>query len=222
MCTLQVQQKRVVVSRREHIIANALVALLREHDPVEAIWMMAGLSEVTALAAQVEVALLISESLSYWGVDAVHQIRNQCPWTRIIVVGLEEKEEALLKFIEAGANAYVLQNSSFHDLLCTIARVRRNEATCSATLAVLVNGRISELSRGSWNASQPTGLTASETAVLNCINAGYGNKQIADIMGISVMTAKNHVHKILHKFNVHRRREAILFALRNNLIGCRS
>jgi len=52
------------------------------------------------------------------------------------------------------------------------------------------------------------GLTGREREILQLVDQGMSNKQIARHLGIEVATAKNHVHNILRKLHVHRRIEA--------------
>lgn len=58
-------------------------------------------------------------------------------------------------------------------------------------------------------------LTAREREVLACVAAGFQNKEIAQVLGISVATARNHVHRILEKLGVHSKLEALSLCLRN-------
>lgn len=58
-------------------------------------------------------------------------------------------------------------------------------------------------------------LTEREREVLGCVAAGFQNKEIAQVLGISVATARNHVHRILEKLGVHSKLEALSLCLRN-------
>jgi DNA-binding CsgD family transcriptional regulator len=58
-------------------------------------------------------------------------------------------------------------------------------------------------------------LTIREREVLGCVAAGFQNKEIAQALGISVATARNHVHRILEKLGVHSKLEALSLCLRN-------
>ena len=63
-------------------------------------------------------------------------------------------------------------------------------------------------------------ITYREIQILNCIAEGNSNKQIADILGISAQTIKNHVSSILCKLNANDRAHAVALAMRNGLITC--
>jgi DNA-binding NarL/FixJ family response regulator len=66
--------------------------------------------------------------------------------------------------------------------------------------------RLRELAK---NCDQPCPLSSRQQEIIQLISQGLGNKEIADRLNISTATVKNHVHNILRKFRVRRRRDAI-------------
>lgn len=61
-------------------------------------------------------------------------------------------------------------------------------------------------------------LTQREEEVLNLLLQGYSNNKIAEILSVSVHTAKAHVDSIFRKFNVHNKVQAAVYAVTNNII----
>jgi DNA-binding CsgD family transcriptional regulator len=62
-------------------------------------------------------------------------------------------------------------------------------------------------------------LTARENEILECVAAGLQNKEVAQKLGISVATARNHVHNILEKLEVHSKLEAVSLAFREGWVA---
>ena len=62
-------------------------------------------------------------------------------------------------------------------------------------------------------------LTSKETEILDYMAEGYLNKQIADALGVSEQTIKNHVTSILRKLNVNARTQAVVLAIKKGLIS---
>jgi DNA-binding NarL/FixJ family response regulator len=60
-------------------------------------------------------------------------------------------------------------------------------------------------------------LTARELEILELVDAGLSNKEIAAHLAIEVATVKNHVHHILEKLGVHRRAEAVAVMRRSRV-----
>jgi DNA-binding NarL/FixJ family response regulator len=146
--------------------------------------------------------------------DMIRNVREVFVEAKIIVLGVDQKE--LLPIIEAGAHGYVLQEQSFTEVAKTIEAVQRNQVRCSSRIAASVFNRISELSRGKEENNEK--LTQREQQILKLIASGFSNKDISRQLRITLCTVKNHVHNILSKLQVHRRQDAIQYALRNRII----
>jgi two-component system NarL family response regulator len=67
---------------------------------------------------------------------------------------------------------------------------------------------------------KPT-LTSREIEVLEMVSDGKTSKQVGDLLYISENTVKNHIRNILDKLGLHSRNEAVLYAVRENLIVLR-
>ena len=55
-------------------------------------------------------------------------------------------------------------------------------------------------------------LSGRERQIVNMIARGLSNKEIARELRLALHTVKNHVHRILSKLHVHRRRDAVRVA----------
>ncbi|HEX7182754.1 MAG TPA: response regulator transcription factor [Thermoanaerobaculia bacterium] len=139
----------------------------------------------------------------------------------VIVLGLDREDESVLDFIQAGAAGYVLKNASPATFVETIRAAHSGQALCSPAIATAVLARISRLAsedpcHGGMACEQ---LTGRELGVLALMAQGLGNKEIGRSLRITVQTVKNHVHSILEKLGVHRRREAVRIACERGLLG---
>jgi two-component system nitrate/nitrite response regulator NarL len=120
----------------------------------------------------------------------------------------ETAEEEIIACAEAGVAGYLLRRDSFVDLVAVIQSVARGEMLCSPRVAATLLRRVAALvdERRSW--SDPAKLTAREREIVQLIEQGLSNKEIARRLTIEVRTVKNHVHNILEKLQVRRRGEA--------------
>jgi DNA-binding NarL/FixJ family response regulator len=146
--------------------------------------------------------------------------REQFPGIQIMVIGLESEDEGVLDFIEAGAAAYVLRRASPARLVEAIRALREGEVHSSPHIAAAVLERIAALEKQHDPEPLPTEepLTARELETLALLARGLRNKEIAQSLRITVQTVKNHVHKILEKLRVHRRRDAVRLAYELGLL----
>lgn len=147
--------------------------------------------------------------------------RERFPEAQVMVLGLDREDESVLEFIEAGAAAYLLQSASPAQLIEALHFLREGQVRSSPRIAAAVLARIAvlEKERGAPTAL-PTRepLTARELETLALLGRGLRNKEIAQSLHITVQTVKNHVHNILEKLQVHRRRDAVRLAYEMGLL----
>jgi DNA-binding NarL/FixJ family response regulator len=125
----------------------------------------------------------------------------------VLAIGVRDADRNVLACIEAGAVGYVLQDASLDELADAAHRAVRDEPLASPHVIATLMRRVAVLSQNS-----PPGtvgeLTSRELEVVELIEQGLSNKEIAAQLSIAVTTVKNHVHSILEKLKVHRRGEA--------------
>lgn len=153
--------------------------------------------------------------------ETIREIKELHPSVDVLYLGHDGDE--ILDFIEAGASGYVSPQASFAEMLDVIEAVSRGRTPCSPRVAASVLARIEELAgerpeRKSHELDRKVQLTPRETEVLSLVAAGMRNKEIARRLEIKLPTVKNHVHKILDKFQVRGRREAIRLAFESGLL----
>jgi DNA-binding NarL/FixJ family response regulator len=139
-------------------------------------------------------------------------LREALPGASIVALAIPDSEEHVLECAEAGISSYVSREGSLDELLATVVRAANGETVCSPRLANGLFRRVATLSSrnaggGVAGLAAPR-LTAREVEVIELINEGLSNKQIALRLYIEVPTVKNHVHSILEKFGVGSRSEA--------------
>ncbi len=125
-----------------------------------------------------------------------------------MALAVSEVESDVLAWAEAGVVGYVPREASLEDLVSTIEAVVRGELRCSPRIAATLFRRVTKLSANRRHTPQGIHLTPRELEILDLIDHGLSNKQIAGKLGIEVATVKNHVHNILEKLQVNRRGEA--------------
>jgi DNA-binding NarL/FixJ family response regulator len=200
---------RIAVLSEDRMLREVLEGALARYD---------GLEVAAASAAgeredgSVDVALIDAGRDLPAALSRTWQARDRWPAAKLIVVGLEREDESIVELIEAGAGGYVLQGSSPQQLVEAIRDARQGLANCSPRIVASVLARISVLSRHADSApalSATEPLTHREREILALLAAGLGNKEAGRRLHITVQTVKNHVHRILQKLQVHRRREAV-------------
>lgn len=173
-----------------------------------------------ASEGQSGVVLVDAGSDPRWALAQTWEARERWPDARLVVLGVDREDESLVDFIEAGAVGYVLRGASPEWLVEVIRAVQGGRTLCSPRVLSRVLARIDILSDERQEpAPEAEPLTAREREILCLMAAGLGNKEVGSRLHITVQTVKNHVHSILQKFQVHRRREAVRRAYDLGLLG---
>jgi two-component system NarL family response regulator len=153
------------------------------------------------------------------GIDVLGKIRAVSPTSKVLLLTGSESEEDLVAAIRGGARGYILKDMPFDELVGVIDNVAGGGAAISAGMA----GKLFDVTRELLlhqeliSSRKPT-LTGRELEVLGLVADGKTSRQIGDLLYISENTVKNHIRNILDKLGLHSRNEAVLYAIRENLI----
>lgn len=145
-------------------------------------------------------------------VEAVGQMRRAGAGG-ILVFAPSLDEEALFRFLVAGAAAIEPPTLSVGDLLEKTRRIAAGEYLISRASLCLTCPPAPRLQQSR------SCVTPRERTILRQIMQGQANKQIARALGVSPQTVKNHITSVLKKLHVHDRTAAIVLSLRLGLIS---
>jgi DNA-binding NarL/FixJ family response regulator len=147
------------------------------------------------------------------GVEATRQIRARVPSVEVLIFTMHDSESLIHDLLEAGARGYLLKSDA-KDLLV-------NAIESLAAHRPFFTARVSETLLESYLArSSPveTVLTARERSVVQLIAEGHSNKQIANILNISVKTVETHRAAAMRKLNISSAAGLVRYAVRNKIV----
>lgn len=154
------------------------------------------------------------------GIDALQKIHAVSPNSAIVLLTGSESEEDLVSAIKLGARGYIVKDMPFDHLVMSIDNVASGGAAISPVMA----GKLFDVTRQLVLHQDLVGvrkpsLTSREIEVLEMVADGKTSREIGDLLFISENTVKNHIRNILDKLGLHSRNEAVLYAVRENLIA---
>ena len=159
------------------------------------------------------------------GIETTQRIKRELPSAGIIVLAVNEDEDALFDAIKAGAAAFILKDVAPDDLVAIIRRVAGGEylindkVFAKPAVASRVLKEFRELAiYGQEAAPIFAPLSPREVEILDNIAQGMTNKQVAYALSISEQTVKNHMSSILRKLSVNDRTQAVVYAMRQGWI----
>ena len=153
------------------------------------------------------------------GAEATSQIVRKHPGTRVIVLSMHSDEAYVLRALKAGARGYLVKESAEADLMTAIRTVHAGKAFFSPSVsALLVEDYVRQMRDRGMEDSYEL-LSTREREVLQLVAEGKSNKDIANLLGLSVYTIETHRGNILQKLNLHSVPELILYAVRKGVIS---
>lgn len=210
---------RILLADDHTILREGIRALLEDEPDMEVVQEAEDGRQAVQLACrlQPDVVLMDIAMPLLNGLEATRQIKCRCPGIHVLILTMHENEEYIRQVLAAGAMGYVLKDAAARELLDAIRAVRRGEAVLSPAITRLV---IEDYLR--WADVQPQeiadGLTPREREVLQLVAEGYTNREIAEILCISIKTVQTHRSNLMQKLDLHDRGELIKYAIQKKII----
>jgi DNA-binding NarL/FixJ family response regulator len=210
---------RVVIADDHAILREGVQALLRLSDDIEVAGEAADGREAieTCRTLDPDVVLMDVNMPGLGGLEATLEIRRSCPRTKILVLTQYADREYVGRFLKAGVSGYVLKKAAGSELAAAIRAVHRGGLVLDPDVARDVVSEPGSATPGAAGDPYET-LTDREKQVLRLVAEGKANKEIADVLGISVKTAMSHREHVMQKLDLHNRTDLIRFALRRGVI----
>ncbi len=207
---------RVLHADDHAIVREGVRALLLTEPDIELVGSTSNGNEAVAqtLMLKPDVIVMDLQMPRKSGLEAITDIRKEIPDARILVVTSFAEDETVFSAVKAGAQGYLLKDSTPEELLQAIRDVFEGRLSLHPAIAAKV---IQELHRPS--ALKPTSdpLTARELDILKCVAQGMTNQEIAEKLVVSERTVRTHVSNILGKLHLANRTQAALYALREGI-----
>jgi two-component system nitrate/nitrite response regulator NarL len=190
------------------VYAEALGEALRREPSIRAVATTRTLDEALARAQQFSPDVILVDTVSGNGTQTVQALAAEVPAAGILALGVEV-DQAMIAYVEAGAAAFVPRDASLAELVRAVESLARGEIPFSEPLAGSLVRRVQRSAAERQPERLAEHLTPREHQILDLIEQGSSNKQIAASLSIAPTTVKNHVHNILEKLHVARRGEAV-------------
>lgn len=203
---------RIVLFEDNHDLRSSLNKFLNGAEGYEVIGNFENCEHVADLVNTLEpdVVLMDIGMPKVNGIEGLRIIKEQKPDTAIIMYTVFEDDQRLFDCLCAGANGYLLKNTSFSQLLEAIEDMKHGGAPISPSIAKKI--------LHSFHIKSTYKLSIREKEVLQYLVKGYSYKMIADALFVSLSTVQAHVRNIYTKLHVNCGREAVVIALRDRIV----
>lgn len=200
---------RILVVDDHFIVRIGLVALINTESDLTVVAEADDGDQAVAAFQRVQPDLVLMDSRmpGKTGHEATREIRRLAQAAKVLILSAFDGDEDIHTALEAGAHGYVLKSATGQELIPAIRAVAAGRRWIPREVAQRLKTR---------NGYEQ--LTAREIEVLNALALGLANKEIADRLGISEYTAKDHLKSILGKLRVADRTQAVTSALQRGII----
>lgn len=155
------------------------------------------------------------------GLIATSKISESFPDTKILILTMYDDEEYLFHVLRNGAKGYILKNAPDDQLILAVRTVYNGETYIDIKMTTSL---VNEFVNNSKNDNAPTNdpfkiLSKRELEVLPLVAKGYGNKEIAEKLFVSVKTVEVHKTHIMQKLNLKTKPELVEYAIKKKLVS---
>jgi two-component system, NarL family, nitrate/nitrite response regulator NarL len=202
-----VHTSRVLLVADVSVHRDSLVEQLDREPGIRVVGATSDLAEGVAEVWTLSPDLVLLDVAAEERVEAITALVSAIPDVRVVAFAVPATESDIIACAEAGVAACVTREASFDELVATIEQVGSGESLCSPQVAAVLLRRVATLA-AAREGDPAAMLTTREREILQLIDEGLSNKQIAQRLCIEVPTVKNHVHNLLEKLGVQSRHEA--------------
>lgn len=215
------KQIRILLADDHTIMRNGLRLLLERQPGFQVIGEAADGRETVEMTDTMrpDVVVLDIAMPNLNGIEAARQIAAKLPGIAVVILSMHSDESYVLRALKAGARAYLLKDSAESDLISAIKAVTEGKAFFSPAISkMLVDDYVRRLQERGVDDSYEV-LTTREREILQLVAEGKSNKDVANLLSLSLYTVETHRGNIMQKLNLHSVPELILYAVRKGVIS---
>jgi two-component system NarL family response regulator len=215
---------RVLIVDDHALFRRGLEMVLAEEPDIDLVGEASDGAEAVVKAGEAlpDVVLMDIRMPRSSGIEACRAMKEVAPSAKIVMLTISDEEGDLFEAIRAGASGYLLKDIPYDEVADVVRAVNGGQSLINPSMAAKLLTEFATLAKReeTERAEQLPAprLTDREIEVLKLVARGMNNRDIAKELFISENTVKNHVRNILEKLQIHSRMEAVMIAVRENLI----
>jgi DNA-binding NarL/FixJ family response regulator len=209
---------RVLIVDDHAILREGVRALLQLQADIEVVGEAGDGAQAIEAVARLDpdVVLMDIAMPGLGGIEAALELKKLGRRAKVLILSQYEDREYVRRLLKAGVAGYVLKKSAGAELANAIRAVHRGGLVLDPEVARTAMEEGGPASPG--GADPYDTLTDREKQVLKLVAEGRSNKEVAEVLGISVKTAMSHREHVMEKLGVHNRTELVRFALKKGVI----
>jgi DNA-binding NarL/FixJ family response regulator len=209
---------RILIADDHGVLRAGLRALLSAESDLEVAGEAADGGETLRLVSELDpdVVLLDVNMPGPDGIEVTRRLKAVKPEVRVLILTVHEDEGLLREAIRAGASGYILKRAVESELIYAIHAVWRGDLYVHPAMTRALLQDLHSTLVADEAPVEP--LTPREMEVLRLIAEGHTNRQIAEVLSISVRTVESHRANLMSKLGLHSRVELVRYAKRHGFL----
>ena len=210
---------RVLLVDDQELVRSGLRRILRARDGFEIVAECSDGSEVEGAVRDHPVDVVVMD-LRMKGVDGIEATRRltAADGPPVLVLTTFDDDEMLSGALRAGANGFILKDSSAEDLVAAVRAIAQGGSWLDPAVTARVLTRFRESTDVATHGAHETLLTSREQEVLQSMGCGMTNAEIAEALFISELTVKSHIGRIFVKLGLRDRAAAVVYAFDHGIV----
>ncbi|MBI5406308.1 MAG: response regulator transcription factor [Nitrospirae bacterium] len=213
---------RILIADDQRLFRQSLKYLLEQEGDMKVVGEVGDGQDAFTLAQEShpDIILMDVDMPKLDGVTATRLILERKPSIKVLMLSVHDEDERIIAAIHNGAIGYILKDADHKEFIRIIRGTFRGENVVSPFLANRIPKVMSQIdgpashNKDAEAHSKISLLTERERETLGLVSEGKSNKEIADLLCISIETAKSHLQTIYRKLGVKSRTEAAILFLK--------
>jgi DNA-binding NarL/FixJ family response regulator len=205
---------RILIADDHAVVRSGLRAILEAHPNWEVVAEASDGKEAIskAIEAEPDVAVIDYSLPIVNGIEVTRQIRARLPKTEVLIFTMHDNQTLIEDLLKAGARGYLLKSDAKANLIGAIEALAAHKPFFTANVSEAL---LRSYVKGSKRAVSP--LTDRERTIVQLIAEGHSNKEIAQLLGISLKTVETHRAAVMSKLNLSSLAALVRYAIRNKI-----
>ena len=212
---------RILLADDHTVLREGMHNLLEREKDLEVVGEAGDGEEAVKLVSELKPAVVLMDIVmpKLSGIEATKQIKQVSPATIVLILTAYSDIRYILGLLEAGASGYLLKSARGNEIIGAIRAVCSGESVLDPVVTRKLLERVVGADKETSDVKERGALSQREVEILRLASKGMSNKDIANVLFLSVRTVKAHLTNIFNKMGVGCRTDAIVKGLRGGYIN---
>lgn len=211
---------KIVLADDHIMLRHGLKSIIEGNDGFKVIGEAGDGAELLALLRKVEPDLVILDISmpKIRGIEAAAEISMVFPAMKLLILTMHKREQYLHHALSAGVDGYLLKEDAPKEIFTAIETIRQGKKYISPLLSeMLTEEMVRAYQKGEFKISS-TPLTVREREVLKLVAEGKSNKEVAELLNISLRTVHHHRASLMQKLKIRKTADLVRYAIEKGYV----